>query len=745
MRTARRWAALWIALLIASWVAIFFWPIATLQAINLQDDVFTSDLLNDRLPARAFIGRTVARGEWATWMPGIYTGFPALAQVEVGSLYPSNLLLFAHLPPYTAIAIAQLLPLFIVGASTALLAVEFRLAHSAAIVAGGSMALSGFFVCHFRQLNMLDAACWLPLILLFTDRIARGRLGAALPLAVVWSLSLFAGHPQISYYTALVLAAFFVARCRQIDRSDHGGIMPWLARFPVDRRPWRFAMGVVTGTAVAGVQLLPAMELASLGLRKGGIPYEMAASFAVSPESLWSFVAPYRNGDASNMTFGLSGLFWEQYGYLGIAPVLLAIVAIVAERKDPRVRLLVGIALVSTALLLGPNTPVFPFAFAVVPGMNYFRFPARFILFVDLALALLAAYGLTHLIRAVPSRMIRAAIVVVVAAFAAGDLWIHQRRQVPLVPWEEWTKPIETVDFLRREIASHEGPWRYHTLDSAYVRTQVHHRSGGWAGDLSHYVAARDLIQPSFNLLFDLESPGGYSNLVPSHYEAVWGSEKVPGLLVPSGRFHEGAWETKPYVPLLLRLFNVRYVLAAWPLRGDSYRKIGASRHGIQIYEVHDPLPRAFVVGEVRRVESDEQALAIFRASDLDPRAVALVHDPIALPADAASSSNVRVVARSAATVHARAELDHPGLLVLSEGHFPGWEAEIDGESAPIHRVNVTMRGVVLPAGGHDVTFTFRSRSIRNGSIASLVGLVGLLGLGVVGRRERRFPHHARD
>ena len=147
---------------LALWILPPFWGIATLRTVNIQDDIYASDLWNDRLPTRAFVGASIRRGETPAWMPGIYTGFPSLAQVEVGALYPSNLLLFGLFDPYTAMAWAQLLPLLIGGMGTYLLARELELPIESRLLAAGAFSLCGFLIAHLRQLNMVDAAAWVP-------------------------------------------------------------------------------------------------------------------------------------------------------------------------------------------------------------------------------------------------------------------------------------------------------------------------------------------------------------------------------------------------------------------------------------------------------------------------------------------------------------------------------------------------------------------------------------------------------
>jgi hypothetical protein len=692
---------------LALWILPPFWGIATLRTVNIQDDIFASDLWNDRLPTRAFVGASLRRGESPAWMPGIYTGFPSLAQVEVGALYPSNLLLFTLLPPYPAIAWAQILPLAIAGIGTFLLAGELGLAVEARLLASGAFSLSGFMISHLRQLNMVDAAAWIPLLLLFVDRIATAKPGRApLWLALVWMLELLAGHPQISYFTGLVLLVYFIPRWWGSGRA----LASW---------GW-LTVALCLGTFAAAAQILPGAELASLTYRRGGLDFEEATRLSVSPLSFWTIFVPGLFGEAANDTFSLPGLYWEQYGYAGLLPAVLAIVGFVLGRRSHPVRLLAAIAAVSYLLVLGKNTPVFGWAFAVLPGMSHFRFPTRFLVFVDLAIALLAGFGLAGCLAPL-SRKWRAPAAAIVIAVTAADLWIHQERQVPQVAWERWMAPIDTLRILSEQTPREGGPWRSHTLDAALVHGETFHAARGWSGDLEPYVRLRALLQPSFNLLFGVETPDGYSNLVPRSYETVWGSEKLPG--VRSTRHLEtGALD--PGFAKMLRLFNVRWVMSVVPLRSEALRNGVRSAEGVEVYELADPLPRAFVVGDVVQATSDEEALHRLTDPEFDVTKRAVVEDSaVVLPADAAPSREVQVTERANGRVALRAKLSRPGLLVISEGYYPGWRAAVDGIEAPVVRANVMMRGVVLDAGEHEVEFHFRSRSIEVGAALSIATL----------------------
>jgi hypothetical protein len=146
-------------------------------------------------------------------------------------------------------------------------------------------------------------------------------------------------------------------------------------------------------------------------------------------------------------------------------------------------------------------------------------------------------------------------------------------------------------------------------------------------------------------------------------------------------------------------------------------------------------LPRAWLAaGEL--VGSDEEQLNIIRSGRTpaglpwDPLEQALVEMRTGLdypkgggpPKDRAAE----VTLSRASRIDVKTESTVPSLLVLSENHYPGWRASVDGQRAEIIRVNYNQRGVALPAGKHLVTFVYRPISLLAGLAVSLLTLAAL-------------------
>jgi Bacterial membrane protein YfhO len=83
-------------------------------------------------------------------------------------------------------------------------------------------------------------------------------------------------------------------------------------------------------------------------------------------------------------------------------------------------------------------------------------------------------------------------------------------------------------------------------------------------------------------------------------------------------------------------------------------------------------------------------------------------------------------------------EAPAPGIFVVTDSYFPGWQATVNGQPAEVIQVNGLVRGVVVPAAGRqEVTMSYRPASFANGvtiataALALLLALIGWDRLGV--------------
>jgi len=167
----------------------------------------------------------------------------------------------------------------------------------------------------------------------------------------------------------------------------------------------------------------------------------------------------------------------------------------------------------------------------------------------------------------------------------------------------------------------------------------------------------------------------------------------------------------------------------------------------VKIYERLDAPGRAWLVHGVEPVTDDVAALARLADPAFDPRRIVIVAGQVTpQPAgEVQPGETVTVLAYEAEEVVLAVHLASPGYLVLADAFYPGWQATVDGQPAPILRANLMFRAVALEPGSHRVAFTYRPLSWRLGMGISLGTLLlgcalslrkGVISL-VYGRRGR--------
>lgn len=69
-------------------------------------------------------------------------------------------------------------------------------------------------------------------------------------------------------------------------------------------------------------------------------------------------------------------------------------------------------------------------------------------------------------------------------------------------------------------------------------------------------------------------------------------------------------------------------------------------------------------------------------------------------------------------------------LVVFSEIFFPwGWEATVDGNPAPIGRVDYVLRAMQIPAGNHEIVMTFDPKSLHTTNTMAMVSVIVIYSL----------------
>jgi membrane protein YfhO len=254
------------------------------------------------------------------------------------------------------------------------------------------------------------------------------------------------------------------------------------------------------------------------------------------------------------------------------------------------------------------------------------------------------------------------------------------------------------------------------------------------------------------------EMATGYDPLLNDRYKTFSGIDEA-------GRsFHLDLLQPGDHT---LDLLNVQYIFVAPSIfetaasrslnDGSRWRELpdrspAEPYRDFRVFENLNALPRAWLVNRIKvAYDGDQHKLVRGQVAsngerDFDPSKEALVDHETAARLDPALITNeastgksaIRLSQRNESRILIEADAVKSSVLVLSEIYYPGWEAEVDGKSAELLRVNYDLRGVALSAGKHMIELEYRPRSLRIGMVVSIITAICLLS-GVLWERRLRL------
>ena len=791
---------------------LFFWR---LLAGQVWMPAGGGDLAQFLYPTYSFAAEWWRRGVVPLWNPYLFAGAPFVGDSQSGIFYPLNLLTFLISSPLTfrEMEFLSVLHFFIAGAGMfgflryGGVGVEGRPLSRIASLAGAiAFEFSDLFITHFGNLNLIAVAAWMPLVLLFYRRaVIDCRAAFAVIAGALLATAFLAGHPQSFLFIIFTLVLFSLFHAwHELDaspskegaergptriekfffrvnpplrlRSGHGLSASYL--FPL----FMLALVAVVAIGLSAPSLLPSIEMTQHTLR-AALPYEQAAQFSVPPAQLIGLFVPGFFGRGPQNAWGP----WDrvEVGYIGILPLLLALLAVVL-RRDSLTRFLGLLALLGLGLALGGYAILHGWLYQFVPGFGQLRAPARFIFLFDFATAALAAFAFDCLLHALPhasevafKRIVRGAPwVFLLIALAAGStayaiLILGQGQDQAL--------------FLRMANAANALAFFIVLLALSVAliiaRGTRFFRRRMWAFvalvviffDLFSLGAYVDMSTDDPSRVFDhpdavafLKNSGGVFRIDPrgTGVDNTWTPDAAilhglftvdgdnPLVLADFDRYWQslGSRSTRLY-----DLLNTKYVIGRKNTPLDPKFKLAFDGDpALNVYENTRTLPRAFVVFDSRVVPDANASFAAIHASDFDPAQTVVLERPVNAPPKVASkqysvnstNATVKIVGYGPNEILLETNTANDGVLVLSEVYYPGWHAWITdltpspsperrGEKeVDVLRADFLFRAVDLPAGAHRVRMLYDPMLFKVGGGVLVLTVLGIVGFSLWRRMQ---------
>jgi hypothetical protein len=687
MRAYRKAAATAVLLLVIT--AAFYWKLTLTRQYTWLD---SPDMALQVLPWLEFQAREVHAGRLPFWDPYLWGGQSLIGQLQPGTAFPLNWVLFAlplrddgHLRMgylhWYWVAIHWIGALFAYW-----LCRDVGCGRAASVLGASVFALSGF-MGQTEWPQILASELWTPLVLLYLLRVLRGQapVASAALAGAAMGVAFLSGHHQVPVFTALAAGAIWVYH-----------IISYKSR----RRALGCAIVFAMVCAlVSAFQVLPAVEYGRTAVRWAGaseplgwkqpVPYSVHAEYSLHARGVMNFFVP--------------GLMLHVNAFIGIVAFTLAMVGVAARWHSREVRVLATVSLGALAFALGADTFFHGAFYALVPGMEKARNPSTAIAVSHGAMAALAALGL----EAWPGFRGARAVRVILIAFGAAVFGIYLALAVSRVtPFDE--RPAVTA-LAAMLLAGVLYGWEHGGLSgraamacaALLVLLEAGTVSGFGLAKLNRPGSYLTKMRQQADIAGFLRSQPGWFRVeadadeVPYNFGDYFGIEQfggylpsVPAAILPFIGQDEGR-----------RLFGVAYQIARSPSR-ETQQVAFESASGLKVF-------RDSRFGTPLWTEHDEPC---------------------------ADEDQLRIVSRTSDSFVIDAGMQCSGRLVAGDVFFTGWQAIVDGERTPVQRVHGALRAVAVSAGRHRIEFRYRPGSVYWGAGLSACGLALAATLARLGR-----------
>lgn len=743
--------------LLAVIIIIFF-----SDALVSRKLIAIGDGIVQNYPLHSFFDQQLKNYSFPLWLPNEYLGLPFVGLMHAGILYPPNVILHLLFSSAVAYNFGLILHYLLAAYFTFLYARLIGCRVVPSLIGGIVFSLSGFLIAHHGHYQMQNAACLLPVIIFVYEKIRHTYdYRYSIIAGIVIGLQILAGHMQISIYTLIYIAIYIAYYFIYIEKKSK-------LRFLIIS-----ILPLLISLVIALPQIIESVELWHQSWRSK-LSYEFFTEYSFAPYHFISFIFPYLYGGGAGMAMWAPWPYSDFMCYVGILPLLIAIVVSISKFKICiNTRFWTIVSVVAIFLMLGKYNPLYKLML-VVPGYNMFRVPARHLFILNFSIAILAATGIKEMLaygklsRLITKRLVIVLIISLIGAFAAI---MTLRLITPNI-----SDDVVKYDPFSFKNVSVFYPFIIIVL-SLFLVMIYYKKGGGYVNKLilvlilidvfsfGILLDARKLWQ-NYNKLDDVCSSGlykfineghnsraafidmdGHLNFVQCNIFAFNGYD--PNMLkkyqfYTDTSFYFGykyGWKKLIHDNKILSMCNVKYIVKIFSGDTDkdelneilesssNYKRIadfGASR----IYVNNRYLPRIFFTNQVKPAMNLREIKEAFGKEEikLDDIAFVFHNDYVDIKEPKFTKGVAKIIAYKPNYIILDVVSEGASFAVLSEIFYPGWKAFVDGRETKLYEVNGLLRGIVIDKGHHLVIVKYEPTTFYYACLVSLSMFIMLIG-----------------
>jgi hypothetical protein len=673
------------------------------------------DAVQQFFPAVSFSAEQLRHLQAPWWNPYLYGGYPQVADPQMMTLQPTMLLPMLLAPGSLHLfTVVVLLHVLAGGLGALRLSRVQGMPPPAQLLFALTLMFGGVAASRLQHTPMIISYCLLPWLWLGLEQVRRrGRMRDILLAGVAGGMCALQ-LTQVTYFIILACVIYAVAAVV-------------LAQGQRMRLLWQLGVVAILAGGVSAPQWLSTLAWLDQ-TNRNGLTLEAALPGAIH----WQTLVTLLSGNVFSQGRGDSWAFGDisaDYLYVGAVPLALWLLwgGEVLRRKPAATRVALCALTLAIMVAVGGATPLFPWLFGWLPGLDLFRRPSDALFLTVPAAAWLGASALQVALQRQPLRLHRVSVAVVAvlgacaawlaidhghplafawlavsAALGVAAVWVLRRHQSPA----RWVLALVLLDLLLFNVGT-----RFNA-GSGTKSVLTADRAGPAQRAYALLAAERHIGIPERAVVFGIGGltngaavhaialANGYNPLLASDYLQMTG---MPGE--PVDTFQQKvptAWMPDTAAPLY-DLLGVRWLLAQEPFPGSS-----AQGDQVELARRDSVLPRVLNPRQVRRHEELLPPAPLFNQTDFNRQ--------LWLPAAASShcaeqdagEATVQVLHYQPGRIELTVVADDAAWVVINETTGRGWQAQLeDGQVLPLLRGNGLFHALCVPAGQHQVRLRY--------------------------------------
>jgi len=739
-------------------LSVFFFKVAYLNYAPPA-----SDSIQWRTSAQCMIEYNENNKDKALWNSNIFSGMPGYL-ISFGSKYPFFEKIYQHIDKVMNWRISLL---FFMALGVYLFMIYLKFDPIIAFISAIAMALS----CHFLGLleighnTKFRAVVYIPWIMYavhyLKQRCSLLALGAT---AIFLILQLRAAHPQISYYTFLMIGIYWIAH------------LIWAIKDKEIKSHLIFSALLLLAFIISFIAIAqPYFSIYEYGeytIRGGssGLSKSYATSWSFHPLEMLTFINPSFFGGVSPLYWGWMP-FTQTSMYMGIIIFLFALLA-VFYNKNRMVKVLLSVSIFTLFLSFGRHLPFLSnFLLEYLPGFNKFRVPAMILVILQFTTVILAGFGIKTILQKIKEDdkkffdLFQKILIIVFILFILFIVFGSSFENLRLQHSGDASKynpvQIKQIKTLRLEKLVDDGivTGLFLLVSMGLILLAGRKKIGKYP-----FLILITILVITDHLLIDSSI---LQNVIPKqNIEKYYSKTDADNFLLqdkenfriyPLAReFGQNRWayfhqtiggyhgaKLKRYqeiienclnaefldrIPInwnIVNMLNAKYVIFNQKLPIDNLEYAYYDRKLKQtVYLNKTYLPRAWFVKNTEHIEDNKAIWRELNDPEFSPAETAIV-EKIIPTTYAPIESSVTPAGFDLHDLKFNVVTDTTSFLTVSEIYYPaGWKAFIDGEETEIFATNYILRGIVVPKGEHIVEMKFESDTYLWSLRLSLVGLI---------------------